>query len=84
MRMKYARHTATCSSRSRGTPLAGGWRAALPQLAALALMILLASLSWIMLGALLANGKILNPQRIPRAGAVVLAGFAVMLLLGTR
>jgi hypothetical protein len=45
-------------------------------------MILLASLSWITLGAMLAQGRIVRPQLIPRAGAVVLAGFALVLLSG--
>jgi threonine/homoserine/homoserine lactone efflux protein len=59
-----------------------GWPTALPQLIALAVMILLASLSWITLGAMLAQGRIVRPQLIPRAGAVVLAGFALVLLSG--
>jgi threonine/homoserine/homoserine lactone efflux protein len=63
-------------------PLAAGWHAALPQLGALAVMILLASLSWILLGAMLGQGKILRPQQIPRAGAIVLTGFALVLLSG--
>jgi threonine/homoserine/homoserine lactone efflux protein len=63
-------------------PLVDGWPTALPQLIALAVMILLASLSWITLGAMLAQGRIVRPQLIPRAGAVVLAGFALVLLSG--
>jgi len=62
--------------------LAQGWHAALPQLVALAVMILMASLSWITLGAMLARGEILRPQLVPRAGAIVLAGFALVLLAG--
>jgi len=63
-------------------PLAGQWAAALPWLGALAAMILLASASWIGLGAAIARGRILRPHLIPRTGAIVLAGFALVMLLG--
>ncbi len=62
-------------------PLANAWTAALPQLAALAAMIVAASLSWISLGAAIARGKIVRADWIARAGAMVLAGFAVLLTL---
>ena len=62
-------------------PLAGQWRAALPHLAALCLMIVVASLTWISLGAAIAAGRNVHPRLIPRAGSIVLAVFAVMLLL---
>jgi threonine/homoserine/homoserine lactone efflux protein len=63
-------------------PLADGhWRAALPWLTGLCLMIVAASLSWISLGAAIAAGKVMQPRLIPRAGAVVLALFALLLAL---
>ncbi len=63
-------------------PLSGGWHAALPHLAALAVMILLASVTWIALGAMLGQGRIVRPHWIARAGAMVLAVFALVLLWG--
>ncbi len=62
-------------------PLAGGWSAARPQLLALTAMILAASLSWIGLGAALAQGRMMHPRWIARVGAIVLAGFALLLAL---
>jgi threonine/homoserine/homoserine lactone efflux protein len=63
-------------------PLAGGqWFAALPWLGGLCLMILAASLTWIGLGAAIAGGRIVQPRLIPRAGAAVLALFAMLLAL---
>jgi threonine/homoserine/homoserine lactone efflux protein len=62
-------------------PLAQGWNAALPQLAVLEAMILVASTTWISLGAAIARGQIVHPHWIARAGALVLALFAILLAL---
>jgi threonine/homoserine/homoserine lactone efflux protein len=62
-------------------PLAQGWSAALPSLAALAAMIVSASLCWIALGAAIARGRIMDTGWITRAGGGVLALFAILLAL---
>ena len=62
-------------------PLAGGqWHAALPRLAALSAMIVLASLCWISLGAAIRDGRIvrISPLLVRRAASVALLLFAVL------
>lgn len=62
-------------------PLSGQWISTLPQLAVLALMIIVASLCWISLGAAIASGKLwsIYTRYIPRAGGIVLGIFAVII-----
>lgn len=62
-------------------PLAGQWRAMLPHLAALSLMIVIASLCWISFGAALRSEKMfaIKSRTIQRIGSAVLLIFAVVI-----
>ena len=60
----------------------GRWMETTPWLAGLSVMIAISSLAWISLGAAIAGGRMLRPyaRLIPRAGSVVLAAFAVVIV----
>jgi len=62
-------------------PLAGQWRAMLPHLAALSLMIVIASLCWISFGAVLRSEKMfaIKSRTIQRIVSAVLLIFAVLI-----